>query len=66
MKIVTCTLPNASTEISGVKFAASDAGMVSEPVADDVAAKFGAIPGYDVADAPASAAKSGKSDKSKE
>ena len=51
MKIVTCTLPNASTEIDDVKFEESAEGMVSEPVADDVAARFASIRGYTVADA---------------
>lgn len=51
MKIITCTLPNASTEISGVAFTATDGGMVSEPVADEVAAGFDGIPGYTFADA---------------
>ena len=65
MKIVTCTLPNASTEIDGVKFDESPEGMVSEPVADDVAARFATIKGYAVADAPnpdAGAQKDGSSD----
>lgn len=61
MKIVTCTLPNASTNISGVEFAATADGMVSAPVADDVASGFASIPGYTVADAPpAKAAKAPK------
>lgn len=53
MKIVTCTIPNASTLINGVAFSGSDAGMVSEPVADEVAAQFEGIPGYEFADAEA-------------
>lgn len=53
MKIVTCTLPNASTLISGVEFSESKEGMVSGPVADEVAAQFEGIPGYELADAEA-------------
>lgn len=51
MKIVTCTLLNASTLINGVAFSGSESGMVSEPVADEVAAQFEGIPGYELADA---------------
>lgn len=51
MKIVTCTLPNASTSINGVEFSATADGMVSVPVADEVASGFASIPGYSVADA---------------
>ena len=63
MKIVTCTLPNASVEIDGIAFAETPTGMVSEPVADDVAARFVTISGYTVADAAepdAGATKPGK------
>jgi len=48
MPKVLCTLPNASTEISGVKFVSHAKGMLSEDVADDVAASFTAIPGYEL------------------
>lgn len=50
MKIVTCTRPNASVEIDGVKFTETEAGMVSEPVDDDVAERFCRITGYSAAD----------------
>lgn len=56
MKIVTCTRPNASTLINGVKFSETPTGMVSEPVTDDVADAFCAVPGYTaeaVGEAPA-------------
>lgn len=48
MPKVLCTLPNASELISGVKFATHAKGMVSEDVADDVAAAFASIPGYEI------------------
>jgi hypothetical protein len=61
MKLVTCTLPNASTSINGIEFAQTADGMVSVPVDDDVAAAFASIPGYTVADAePAKPAKAAK------
>lgn len=37
---VICTLPNASDEISGVKFSAHDEGMISEEVSQEVADGF--------------------------
>lgn len=43
-----CTLPNASEEISGVKFVPHAAGMLSEDVSDEQAAKFASIPGYEI------------------
>lgn len=43
-----CTLPNASDEISGIKFVSHANGMLSEEVADDVAEMFATIPGYQV------------------
>lgn len=46
MPQILCTLPNASNEISGVKFASNEKGMLSEEVSDDVAADFASIPGY--------------------
>lgn len=49
MRII-CKLPNASELISGVKFASHKLGMISEEIADDVAAAFLSIPGYVVAD----------------
>lgn len=46
MAKIKCTLPNASEEINGIKFAAEDGAMVSEDISDDVAAGFLTIPGY--------------------
>jgi len=46
MPRVICSLPNASTEISGVKFSQTDDGMLSEEVSDEVAAAFTEINGY--------------------
>lgn len=43
-----CTLPNASEEISGIKFVTHAAGMLSEDVSDEQAAKFASIPGYEI------------------
>lgn len=48
MPKVLCTLPNASEEISGVKFASHANGMVSEEISDEVAATFASIPGYEI------------------
>ena len=48
MPKVLCTLPNASTLISGVAFAAHANGMLSEDVTDDVASDFAAINGYSI------------------
>ena len=58
MAKVLCTLPNASTLISGVAFAAHANGMLSEDVSDAVAADFAAVPGYSIVGAadPAAAA----------
>lgn len=53
MPKILCTLPNASEEISGVKFVAHAKGMVSEDVSDEVAADFASIPGYEIVGAPA-------------
>jgi hypothetical protein len=50
MKKITCTLPNASEEISGVKFAKVDNAAVAEGVDDAVAAQFDGITGYTVED----------------
>lgn len=46
MPKVLCTLPNASEEISGVKFVTHADGMVSEEISDEVAENFLSIPGY--------------------
>ena len=48
MPKVLCTLPNASEEISGVKFVTHANGMLSENVSEDVAEAFSAIPGYEI------------------
>ena len=53
MPKILCTLPNASEEISGVKFVVHANGMVSEEVSDEVAADFASIPGYEIVGAPA-------------
>lgn len=51
MAKVICNLPNASELISGVKFAAYKLGvMISEDIADDVAAEFVKIEGYALAE----------------
>lgn len=49
MPKILCTLPNASDEISGVKFVTHANGMLSEDVSDDVAEVFLSIPGYELA-----------------
>ena len=48
MPKVLCTLPNASEEISGVKFVSHANGMLSEELDDAQAAAFAAIPGYEL------------------
>lgn len=54
MPKVICTLPYASDDISGVKFAlttledGSTQVMLSEEIAEDVAARFISIPGYEL------------------
>jgi len=50
MKHVLCTLPNASTLINGVAFTVMADGMLSVPVADDIAESFAAIAGYTAID----------------
>lgn len=45
---IICTLPNASDEISGVKFAKHEQGMVSEEISEQQAAAFLEIKGYKV------------------
>lgn len=51
MPRVICTLPNASTNISGVEFSALDlvGGMISEEIDEAVAARFASINGYRLA-----------------
>lgn len=48
MPKVLCTLPNASEEISGVKFVSHAKGMLSEEIDDEAAAVFASIPGYEI------------------
>jgi hypothetical protein len=50
MARVICTLPNASEEISGVKFERHEMGVISENVSDEQAANFASIKGYVLAD----------------
>jgi hypothetical protein len=46
---ITCTLPYASDDINGVKFAESEGGVkVSDEISDETAAQFLSIPGYAV------------------
>lgn len=50
MPRVICTLPNASTLISGVKFEPhAGGGMISENISDEKAKRFASIPGYEIA-----------------
>lgn len=48
MARVICKLPNASEEISGVKFEKHDDGMLSEEIGAEAAARFASIPGYEL------------------
>ena len=48
MAKVLCTLPNASEEISGIKFKQVDGGMLSEDISDEDAANFVSINGYEL------------------
>lgn len=43
---VLCTRPNASGEISGVKFTKHEKGMLSEEITEQQAAHFLAVKGY--------------------
>ncbi len=45
---VLCTRPNASTSINGVAFHETDAGMLSDPISQELADMFIGIPGYEV------------------
>lgn len=56
MPKVLCTLPNASEEISGVKFVTHAKGMLSEEIDDEQAAHFTSIPGYEIVGATAAPA----------
>ncbi len=56
MARVRCDLPNADTEISGVAFMPMDGGgMLSEEIADEIAARFCSIPGYQPVEVEATA-----------
>lgn len=46
MPKVICITRNASEDIDGVKFTKTEAGMVSEEVSDEKAARFASIPGF--------------------
>lgn len=48
MPKVICTLRNASNEINGVKFEEHEGRLLSEEISEDMAAKFAAIPGYEL------------------
>jgi len=52
MARVRCDLPNASENINGVAFmpAVDGSHVISEDVADEIAARFCSIPGYSLAD----------------
>lgn len=51
MARVICTRPNASEEISGVKFTKHEQGMLSAEITDQLAAAFIEIRGYELAGA---------------
>lgn len=47
MPRVICDLPNASEEISGVKFhKLEDGGLISDEISEELAELFASIPGY--------------------
>lgn len=49
MPRVICDLPNASTEISGVKFhKLDDGGLISDEISQEQAELFASIPGYTI------------------
>lgn len=50
MAKVLCKLPNASTNINGVRFVTHRDGMISEEIDDAVALAFAEIPGYFIHD----------------
>lgn len=52
---VICTLPHASDKINGVQFTPGPApgSMISEDIAPELAARFARIPGYALAEEPA-------------
>lgn len=52
MTRVLCLLPNASQRMNGVDFEAVDGGMLSAPLADEQAAYFLAVPGFEPFEEP--------------
>lgn len=49
MPRVICDLPNASLEISGIKFSPLDeGGLISEDISEEQAKRLASIPGYTV------------------
>lgn len=50
MAKVLCKLPNASTNINGVRFVTHRDGMISEEIDDEVALNFSNINGYEIYD----------------
>jgi len=53
MQRVICELPNAASEIGGVKFEPDGKGkVVSEEIEDAVAERFASIPGYKIKPRP--------------
>jgi len=44
---VICSLPNASGEINGIAFVEDHGDMISEPIDQETAERFAAIPGYE-------------------
>lgn len=50
MPKIICTLPNASEEISGVKFISHKDGMISEEISKEKADAFLEIKGYNLAE----------------
>lgn len=50
---ILCTRPNASTNINGVAFHETEAGMLSEEISQELADMFIGIPGYEVVPAAA-------------
>lgn len=50
MAKVLCKLPNASTNISGIRFVTHRDGMISEEIDDAIAKKWATVPGYEIYD----------------
>lgn len=48
MPKVLCTLPNASSDIGGIKFEQHAKGMLSEDISDEQAKRLASIPGYEI------------------